>query len=163
MRKITILAAVLTLSLAALGQTVDPNALPNNIYAFGPTFNPNASPFVSGTMMYGRLMDGAKGTYAVGVVDAVPTTTAPVTVTTTASAGVAQLFLNNGKLKLFATTSAGLSYTSTNAGYGYALGGMATYDINAKYAIGFGGRLYKSNISNSGDQPTLSVEFILKQ
>lgn len=138
------------------------NALPDNIYAFGFTVNPNASPVGSGTAMYGRLLD-TKGTYAIAVLDAVPTTTAPYTVTTNPSAGVAQLFLNNGNLKVFATPSAGLSYTGTNTGYSYALGGLATYDISPKYAVGFGGRLFKSNVSNSGYQPSLSVEFILKQ
>lgn len=143
-----------------VAQTRD--SLPNNIYAFGMTANPNASPVVTGTGLYGRLVD-AKGTYAIAVLDVVSTSTAPYTVTTNPSAGIAQQFYAKGNLKVFVTPAAGLSYSGTNTGYSYALGGLVTYDLSPSYAVGFGGRLFKSSISNSGYQPALSVEFILKQ
>ena len=122
MKKILALAiGLLVGTVIALGQTAPAptrDSLPNNIYAIGGTINPNASPIGSGTLMYGRLTDGSKGTYAIGVIDAVPvingasatvtsggtTTTVPLSVTTTTSAGIAQMFLNNGNLKIFATT-----------------------------------------------------------
>ncbi len=155
--------AGLILSAVAFGQTAPTlTSLPSNIYAFGATVNPNGSPIVSGTGLYGRLVD-TKGTYAIAVLDVVSTTSAPYTVTTNPSAGIAQEFINNGRVKVFVTPSAGLSYTGTNTGYSYALGGLITYDLTPKYSIGFGGRLFKSNVSNSGYQPAISVEFILKQ
>jgi len=117
---------------------------------------------VAGTGLYGRLVD-AKGTYAVAVMDVVPTTAKPYTVTTNPSAGVAQRFYSHNNLKVFATPAAGLSYTGNNTGYSYALGGMVTYDLSPNYALGFGGRLFKSSISNSGYQPALSFESIPKQ
>lgn len=153
---------ILTVTAAAQTAPNPTEALPNNIYAFGLTFNPNASPVVAGTGLYGRLVD-SKGTYAIAVLDVVPTTTAPYTITTNPSAGVAQEFYANAKLKVFVTPSAGLSYSGTNTGYSYALGGMVVYDLSPSYALGFGGRLFKSNISNSGYQPAVSLEFILKQ
>jgi len=161
----TLIASLFLCTTMALAQATTPptrTSLPNNIYAFGMTFNPNASPFLSGTGLYGRLVD-TKGTYAVGVLDVIPTTTKPYTVTTNPSAGIAQEFYSHSNLKVFVTPAAGLSYTGTNTGYSYALGGLVTYDLSPSYSIGFGGRLFKSSISNSGYQPALSLEFILKQ
>lgn len=161
------LIAGLILTVSAMGQAPAPapdptTALPSNIYAFGATYNPNGSPVISGTGLYGRLVD-TKGTYAITGIDVVPTTTAPYTVTTNPFAGVAQQFYNNGTWKIFVTPAAGLSYSGTNTGYSYAIGGLLIHDLSPNYAIGFGGRLFKSNISNSGYQPAVSVEFILKQ
>lgn len=161
--RIATAAAILLAAAMAFSQAPTRESLPNNIYAFGATINPNGSPIVSGTGMYGRLTDGAKGTYAIGVLDVVSTTAKPYTVTTNPSAGIAQQFIDKGNLKVFVTPSAGLSYTGANTGYSYALGGMVTYDLSPNYAIGFGGRLFRSNISNSGYQPALSFEFILRQ
>jgi hypothetical protein len=147
---------------AAVPSTPTRDSLPGNIYAFGLTYNPNASPVVAGTGLYGRLVDN-KGTYAVAVLDVVPTTAQPYTITTNPSAGVAQEFYAHANLKVFVTPSAGLSYSGTNTGYSYAMGGLITYDLSPSYALGFGGRLFKSNISGSGYQPAISFEFILKQ
>ncbi len=155
-------ALILAGAVVVPAQTETRTSLPNDVYAFGITANPNASPVVAGTGLYGRALD-AKGTYAIAVLDVMGTTSSPYTVTTNPSAGVAQIFINNGNLKVFVTPSAGLSYTGSNTGYSYALGGLVTYDLSPKYALGFGGRLFKSNVSNSGYQPALSVEFILKQ
>lgn len=157
-------------------------SLPNNIYGLGVTGNPNGSPHELLTAMYGRRVD-TKGTYAITVFDVVPavtqvpttttdpttgvtttTTKAVYTVTTNVSAGVAQLFYQNSAFKVFFTPSAGLSYTGTNTGYSYALGGLIVHDFSPNYAIGIGGRAFRSNVSGvTGYQPTLTIEFILKQ
>jgi len=168
MLKKLLLFVVPTLLLTAVASAqVTPGAptltsLPNNIYAFGPTFNPNATPVISGTAFYGRKLDD-KGTYAIAGMDIMTGSTAPFTVTSNPFTGVAQQFYSSGRLHVFATPSAGLSYSGTNTGYSYALGGLIVYDLSPSYALGFGGRAFKSNISNSGYEPAVSLEFILKQ
>jgi hypothetical protein len=148
---------VLALALASVAQT--PEA-PSNIYAAGLSFNNSASPSIAGTGLYARQVIGS-GTYVLAVVDVLPNTLKPFTVTTIFSPGVAQKFATLGNVTLYSLSSAGLAYNGSNTGWGWTAGGAASVPIGkTKWRAFPNVRVAKSSVSNgTGYQLTLGSLF----
>jgi len=150
------LLVILALSVCAIAQ--DP--LPTNVYAAGASFNNGATPRVAGTALYARLVNDGSGTYAFTVVDALPNTFKPFTVTTNIGAGVVQKLFSVGKVPVFAPTSAGISFTGTNTGWAWSTGALASIRFKSNWRVMPNVRVVKSSVSNgTGYQPIVGVLF----
>jgi hypothetical protein len=145
---------ILTLSLlvitavAAFGQTDQ-----TNVYGFGIAWDQSASNITSQqyavTAMYARAQT-EKGTYAFTALDIVPTSVKPVTVTTQTSVGVAQRVLTLNGWNFYATGATGPSWSGTNAGWAWIMGGMATHSIGKTgWKVMPNIRTIKSSINNN--------------
>jgi hypothetical protein len=152
------LLVVCALAIGALAQTP---SLPSNIYAGGISFNSSASPRIAGTGLYARLLSDGSGTYAFTVVDALPASVKPFTVTSNFSVGVAQKVFTIGKVPIFVPSSAGVSFTGSNTGWAWSTGGMASIKLPSKsgnWRVFPNVRILKSSVSGgSGYQPVVGV------
>src|SRR5258708_4681169 len=92
----------------AIGAIAQTPSLPSNVYAGGVTFNSSAAPRVAGTGLYARLISDGSGTYAFTVVDALPASVQPFTVTSNFSVGIAQKLFTVGNIPIFVPTAAGV-------------------------------------------------------
>lgn len=135
------------------------SAAPSNIYAGGVSWNQSAVPAVAGSALYARALDSASGTYAFTVVDLLPNTTKPFTVTSNVSVGVAQKIFSLGKVPIFVPTSAGVSFSGSNTGWAWSTGGMADIKLGKKsnWRVFPMVRVARSNVSGSGMQPIVGV------
>lgn len=120
---------------------------PKNIYSAGVSYNPGASPTVAGTALYARLLADV-GTYAFTAIDALPTTVQPLVVTTQISAGVAQRVVTIGNVRVYAPTSAGISWNGENTGWAWTTGALASIPLKGPWRIMPSFRLVKSSVSN---------------
>lgn len=122
---------------------------PSNLYAFGVSGNPSATPQIAGTALYAHALSQS-GTYAFTVLDALPNTLKPFTVTTNVSAGVAQKVFSIGKFPVFVPSSAGVSFSGSNTGWAWSTGGMTSIPLKAKSAwrIFPNVRVVKSSVGN---------------
>jgi hypothetical protein len=161
------LAVLALLAVAAVpmrAQTATTTATPaadlTNIYGLGASWNPGGSPAIAGTALYAHGI-GNTGTYAFTVLDALPNTTKPFTVTTNVGVGVAQKLLTLGSVPIYGTTATGVAWSGANAGWQYNLGAAALIGIskNKNYFIMPTGRVLKSTI-NGGYSPIIGVEFV---
>lgn len=117
-----------------------------NVAAVGVSFNPGGSPKVAGTGLWARLVSG-NGTYAYTVVDALPSSAKPYTITTQVSAGMAQKLFSINGIDILVPTAAGVSWTGTNVGWSWTSGGIVA--IKYKQArIMPNVRFLKSSVSN---------------
>jgi hypothetical protein len=131
-----------------------------NIYAAGISFNHSGSPGIAGTGLYARLISDGSGTYVFTVVDALPTTLKPFTVTSNFGAGVAQKVFAIGKIPIFVPTSAGISYNGTNTGWAWSTGTLASIRIKNNWRVFPNVRIVKSSVSNgTGYQPIVGLLF----
>jgi hypothetical protein len=155
-----LLAVMLMFSLAAFAQApAAPEA--SNVYAAGISLNANASPAVAGTGLYAHKLGNA-GTYAFTVVDALPNTLKPFTVTTNFGGGIAQKVFSIGPVPIYIPSSAGVSYTGQNVGWAWSTGAMGSIKLKAKsnWRILPNVRIVKSSVSNgTGYQPIIGVLF----
>lgn len=122
MRTSFAIGLMLALSAMCFGQTPPTS----NVAAVGVSVNPGGSPQVAGTGLWARLVNG-EGTYAFTVVDALPTSIKPFTVTTNISAGVAQRIFTINGVDILVPTAAGISWTGSNTGWAWSTGGMAAF------------------------------------
>lgn len=153
---ITLALAVLALSIAALAQ--DPQA--TNLYAAGVSFNNSGSPSVAGTALYAHSISDGSGTYAFTVVDALPSSYHPFTVTTNFSAGIAQKVFSIGKVPFYIPTAAGVSFTGTNTGWAWSTGALASIKVKTNWRIMPNVRVVKSSVSGgTGYQPVVGILF----
>ena len=153
---------VLCVALASFAQTAPapaPSTSLTNIYAAGLSYNSQGTPGIAGTALYARSVNDS-GTYAFTVVDALPTSYKPFTVTTNFSAGVAQKIFTLGKVPIFVPTSAGVSFTGTNTGWAWSTGALASVKLKGNWRIFPTVRVAKSSVSNgTGYQPVIGVMF----
>jgi len=161
MKTLLAVLCVLCLSAAVLAQAPAPAVSPVvNIYAGGISFNGSGSPAIAGTGLYARLVSDGTGTYLFTVVDALPASLKPFTVTSNFGAGVAQKIVTIGKVPIFIPTSAGISYNGTNTGWAWSTGALASIRIKNNWRIFPNVRIVKSSVSNgSGYQPIVGVLF----
>ena len=124
-----------------LGQTA-------NVAAVGVSANPGGSPQVAGTGLWARLVSG-QGTYAFTVVDALPASVKPFTVTTNVSAGIAQKFYTIKGVDLIVPTAAGVSWSGTNVGWAWSGGGMAAFKVGQARVLP-NVRFLKSSVAGAG-------------
>ena len=132
------------------------STLPSNIYAVGASYNNAASPSIAGTALYAKLASADSGTYAFTVVDILPTSVKPFTVSTNIGVGVAQKAFNIGPVNVFIPTSAGVSITGTNTGWSWSGGALFDYNIKkdgkaTAYHLMPNVRFLKSSVSNGSD------------
>lgn len=143
----------------AVGAIAQTPTLPSNVYAGGITFNSSASPRVAGTGLYARLISDGSGTYAFTVVDALPASVQPFTVTSNFSVGIAQKLFAIGNIPIFVPTAAGVSFTGQNAGWAWSTGGMASIRVKNNWRVFPNVRILKSSVSGAGYQPIVGVLF----
>ena len=147
-----IFALVLTLfSVAAFGQNV------TNLYAGGISFNGTASPRIAGTGLYARLIADGSGTYAFTVVDALPASVRPFTVTTNMGVGIAQKLFTVGKVPIFLPTSAGVSFTGNNTGWMWNGGFLASVKVKGNWRVMPNVRFLKASVGGGGYQPIAGI------
>jgi hypothetical protein len=153
MRNVLAILVVTFISALAFGQT----AL-TNIYAAGVSYNNSGSPSIAGTGMYAHNITG--GTYAFTVVDALPSSFKPFTVTSSFGAGIAQKVFTVGKVPIYIPTAAGISYNGTNTGWAWSTGALASVKVKGNWRVFPNVRIVKSSVSNgSGYQPIVGVMF----
>lgn len=147
-----LLVALLTLSAVhAQAQT--------SLYAGGVSFNNGAKPSIAGTGLYAHSIDSV-GTYAFTAVDVLPNTLKPLTVTTNISAGPAQKLFTLGKVPIYGTTAAGISFQGSNTGWAWNGGFLASVHIKKHWYAYPTVRVAKSSVSNgTGYQPIVGVLF----
>ena len=130
--------------------------LPANLYAAGASYNSGASQPVAGNAMYAKLVSQSAGTYGFTMLDILPITTKPFTVSTNVSAGIAQKILNFQGVSFYAPTSAGISLTGSNTGWTWTSGILADYNIKKNgtataFHVMPNVRWLKSSVSNGSD------------
>ncbi|MFC6645464.1 hypothetical protein ACFQBQ_07665 [Granulicella cerasi] len=136
------------------------------LYAVGGSYSPGASPAFAGTAMVAIKIPNTS-TYGVTIYDALPTSVKPFKITTNIGAGVAQKLTTIAGYDVFGTTSAGLTYTSTNTGWNATFGGAVMIPIKtlkdgSKLYLMPEGRGMKSSVSDgSGVQVIVGVQFAL--
>lgn len=165
MKTVTAFVFAFVLAIGAAAQTAPAPtpapAAPANIYAGGVSFNSSASPAIAGTGLYARAVDSV-GTYAFTVVDFVPNTLKPFTVTSNVSIGAAQKVFTLGSVPIFVPTAAGVSFNGWNTGWGWSTGAMASIKLKktSNWRIFPHVRIVKSSVSGgSGYQPIVGVLF----
>jgi len=131
-----------------------------NIYAGGISFNNSASPEVAGSGLYARLVNPSSGTYAFTVVDALPTTVKPFTVTSNFSGGVAQKVFSVAGIPIFVPTSAGVSFNGPNTGWAWSTGAIAPIKLKNNWYAYPNVRTLRSNVAHgSGYQLIVGLFF----
>lgn len=156
MKHLFALFAVLALSLSLAAQTPAPTNV-TNLYAGGISFNGTASPKIAGTGLYARLINDGSGTYAFTVVDALPASVSPFTVTTNMGIGIAQKLFTVGKVPLFLPTSAGVSFTGNNTGWQWNGGVLASIRVKGNWRVMPNVRFLKASVGGGGYQPIAGV------
>ncbi|HEY1808864.1 MAG TPA: hypothetical protein VGG42_09895 [Acidobacteriaceae bacterium] len=139
-------------SLVAAAQTAPAPAAPTaaqNIYAGGLSYDVGGSPAIAGTALYARnLNTGATlPTYAFTVIDALPESVKPFTVSTNVGAGIAQQVAKVGNVTVWMPTAAGISWTGTNMGFQWNGGAGATIPIKGSYGLMPSIRFLKSSVN----------------
>jgi hypothetical protein len=163
-KSIAIIALCL-LTISAAAQTPSPSPAPSatpaaiqNFYAGGISYGANASPSVAGTGLYAHQVVGSTGTYAFTVIDFVPASYKPLTVTSNIGAGVAQKTFTIANFPIYTTAAAGFSWSGPNAGWNWSAGGMAPIKIKGNYYIAPMIRVLKTNTNGgSGVQPIFGI------
>lgn len=157
MKKIFVLFAVVC-ALACFGLAQSLPDAPSNVYAFGPSFNSSATARVAGTALYARLLNADSGTYEFNVVDILPNTTKPFTVTTNVGVGVAQKLFSIGKFPIFVPASVNLSVNGSNTGWGWSGGALTSIKLKNEWHAYPNFRVVKSSVSNgTGYQPIIGL------
>lgn len=146
----------LILTPMALAQTQPPI---RNLYATGVSYNFNAQPNIAGTALYAHYI-ASPGTYGFTVIDVLPNTVKPFTVTSNIGAGLAQKMFSVGRASLFMPTTAGISWSGSNTGWQWTGGAAVSISIKSNFYLIPTARFLKSSISDgSGYQPIFGVEF----
>ncbi len=134
----------------------------SNLYLGGASYSAGASPAFAGSALYAKQVN-ASGTYAFTMIDALPATTKPFTVTTNVAIGIAQRVATIDGFSIFVPTAAGISYTGTNTGWACSTGVGVPFkfrtskDGGAWYLMPTA-RVLKSSVnSGSGYQPVIGL------
>lgn len=155
----TIASLLLLCTVATFAQSTPPPSapLPNNIYSIGGSYNNGVTPSYAVTAMYAKLLNADAGTYGFTVLDILPISVKPATISTNIGVGIAQrvLTLPNG-VNIFAPVDAGVSITGTNTGWSWTGGLLADYNLKKKgiptvYHLQPNVRFIKSSVSNGAD------------
>lgn len=152
-------------AIAVAAQT--PAAPPDNLYGLGMSYNSGASPAVAGNAFYAKLLSANQSTSDVGggvmvttfhptysftLLDILPDTVKPFSVTTNISSGIAQQVFQLGPVNLFTIGTAGLSVGNTNLGWTWTAGAFGDYNFKkagkpTKLDLIVGARTIKSSVS----------------
>lgn len=130
-----------------------------NFAAGGASFSPGATPAVAGTGLYARLFSSTADTYSYSVIDALPASVKPFTVTTQLATGVAQKITTIGTVGIYIPAAAGVAWNGQNTGWSWSSGALASIPVK-KYHLMPNVRMVKSSVNgNSGYQVILGVLF----
>lgn len=127
--------------------TTAPTTTTTDYYGLGVSYNNGATPSIAGTGMWAHSLNTV-GTFAFTVVDILPNTIKPLTVTSNIGTGIAQKLFTTGKVSYFMSTTAGISISGSNTGWDYTAGGMAIIPVSTKFSIAPDVRVLKSSVSN---------------
>lgn len=131
----------------------------SNLYMAGGSYSAGATPAFAGTGLYAHQIN-TSGTYAFTMVDALPATLKPFTVTTNFAAGIAQRVATIDGFSIFIPTAAGISYTGTNTGWAWSTGVGVPFKIKSNWYLMPTARVLKSSVSGgSGYQPIVGLLF----
>jgi|ERR1039458_5724748 hypothetical protein len=144
-RSFTMKLLALCFALSLHAQSIAP---PNTIAA-GASYLTSGPSRLAGT---GLLTFGSSTTQAFAVLDAVPTTKAPITVTSNLGLGIAQRVFGIGRVSFWIPTAAGVSWTGKSVGWAWDSGALASIQTNSSWRIMPNVRFLKSSISNSNYQ-----------
>lgn len=117
-----------------------------NLYAGGVSYSVGATPAIAGTGLYAHAVSD-EGLYAFTVIDALPNTLKPFTVSSNMGAGIAQKLFTVGKVPVYAPTAAGISWNGGNTGWQWNGGVIASVHIRGDYYILPSVRFLKSSVS----------------
>ena len=164
MKRIVLLIALMLAASIALAQngtqpvTLVPVVPLQNLYALGGSYNIRAVPSVAGTGLYAHFVTG--GTYAFTVVDALPNTVKPFTVTSNIGLGVAQRLFAVRGVGVYLPTAAGISWSGANTGWQWNGGAAVMVPLKNNCYLMPTARFVKSSVSSgTGYQPILGVLF----
>jgi hypothetical protein len=115
MKRILILTALFLAAYTAAAQSV------SNLYMAGASYSSAGQPSTAGSALYAHQIN-TSGTYAFTMLDALPASVKPFTVTTNVGVGVGQRIATIGKVPVFVPTSAGISWTGSNVGWDWSTG-----------------------------------------
>jgi hypothetical protein len=156
-------AVLLFVTVTAFAQTPTPptptpiTAPIKNLYAVGGSFNVNAKPSVAGSALYAHFV-ASPGTYAFTVIDVLPNTVKPFTVTNNIGAGLAQKMLTIRNVSLYMPTTAGVSWSGTNTGWQWTGGGAIVIPMKNNLYMVPTLRFLKSSVSGgTGYQPIFGL------
>lgn len=160
----SLLSSVVCAALACATLAV-PHAAPaqsiSNLYAVGVSGSPGASPALAGTALYAHQIsaDSAPGMYAFTVMDILPASAKPFTVTTNVGAGIAQKIATIDGLPVLIPTTAGISLTGTNTGWAWTTGAAVPFRAKAgsNWYLVPSVRVLKSSVGGGGYQPIFGL------
>jgi hypothetical protein len=130
-----------------------------NLYAVGGSYNIGATPAVSGTALYARRIN-TDGTYAFTVLDALPNTVRPFTVSTNVGAGIAQKVATIGKVPIYSPLTAGFSWTGKNLGWQWSGGALVSIHIKHQWYLLPNVRFLKSSVSGGTGYQIITGVFV---
>lgn len=136
----------------------------SNLYMAGASFNNGGSQPVAGTALYAHEViaptDTYKGaTYAFTVIDALPLSKKPFTVSTSVGVGIAQRVFTLGKADIFIPTAAGIQWTGANVGWEWNTGAGAMFRLPKSLYLMPNVRILKGSVGGAGYQPIVGVLF----
>lgn len=161
MRKLIFSLAIMAAMFCARTEAQTVSQSVSNLYMGGASYSAGATPAVAGTALYAHQVN-TSGTYAFTMIDALPSTTKPLTVTTNIGAGIAQKVATIGGVDIFIPTAAGISYSGPNVGWAWSTGVGAPIKFkdtgNGGWYIMPTVRVLKSSVSNgAGYQPIFGI------
>lgn len=131
----------------------------SNLYMAGGSYGAGATPAFAGSGLYAHQIN-TSGTYAFTMIDALPNTIQPFTVTTNVGVGIAQKIATIGTIPILVPTAAGISYTGPNVGWAWSTGGGAFFQVKPNWYLMPTIRILKSSVSGgTGYQPIVGVLF----
>jgi hypothetical protein len=132
----------------------------SNLYMGGASYSPAGTPSTAGSAMYAHAVNNS-GTYAFTMIDALPASYKPFTVTTDVGVGIAQNIFTVGRVPVFVPTAAGISYTGSNVGWTWSSGvGFPLQYRKSNWYIMPTIRILKSSVTGStGYQPIIGILF----
>ena len=152
MKSLLLVFVCFALSLTAFAQN------PTQIFAAGVSFNNSAKPAIAGTALYAHALTDGSGTYGFTVIDALPQTVHPFTVTTNISAGFAQKLFSVGSTAFYVPTAAGVSFTGSNTGWNWSTGLLVPVKLKDAWRMYPNVRVIKSSVSGgTGYQPVVGI------
>lgn len=119
----------------------------SNFTAYGLSYSPGASPAIAGTGLYAHRVAG-DGTYVFTVVDALPLSVKPFSVSTQFGGGISQKVLTIAGANIYIPTSAGISYKGNNTGWAWTTGALIAIKISPRWRLAPSVRLMKSSVGD---------------
>lgn len=129
----SIYAAILLLIAAFACAVAAPAQLPTSTYLAGGSYSPGAKPAFAGTALYAHKLTDA--TAAFTVVDFLPASIKPFTVTTSIGAGIAQRVTTIAKVPIYIPTDAGISFNGGNVDWAWSTGIGAPYQVKPNWYL----------------------------